>query len=105
MAQSDVKPNPSYRGWLAVVIILGVLLVVGVVALITAAVFRARAIRATTAAGQSYTASVIAPGEKVEGAVLDGNRILLTLSGPRGAELVILDAGSGKILGRITVRP
>ena len=102
MVQSDVKPNPSYRGLLALVIILGVLIVVGVVALITAAVLRAGN---RAPADQPYAASVIAPGEKIESSELDGNRILLTLSGPRGEELVVLDAGSGKILGRITVRP
>ena len=99
-----MKPSASYRGWLAVVIILGVLLVAGVVGLIVAAVLRARSIRAAPT-DQPYTASVIAPGEKIESAELDGNRILLTLQGPRGEELVVLDAGSGKILGRITVRP
>ena len=99
-----MKPSATYRGWLAVVIILGVLLVAMVVGLIVAAVLRARAIRAAPA-DQPFTGSVIAPGEKIESAELDGNRILLTLQGPRGEELVVLDAGSGKILGRITVRP
>jgi hypothetical protein len=100
MAQSDVKATPSYRGLLALVIILGVLIVAGVVALIVAAVLRAGN-RAPT--GESYAASVAAPGERIESTQLDGNRILLRLSGPNGDELVVLDAGSGRVIGRIAV--
>jgi hypothetical protein len=101
MAQSDVKATPSYRGLLALVIILGVLIVVGVIALITAFGLRAGS---RAAAGQPYAASVVAVDEQVVSSELDGNRILLTLSGPRGQELVVLDAGSGQVLGRIAVR-
>jgi hypothetical protein len=100
MAQSDVKPTPSYRGLLALVIILGVLIVVGVIALIVAAVLRAGN-RAPS--GESYAAAVAAPGERIESTQLDGNRILLRLSGPNGDELVVLDAASGRVIGRIAV--
>src|ERR1051326_6314793 len=96
MAQSDVKPNPSYRGLLALVIILGVLIVVGVVALITTAVLRAGN---RAPAGQPYTASVVAPGEKIESSDLDGNRILLTLCGPGGDGLVVLEAIAVELRG------
>ena len=96
-----MKPNPSYRGLLALVIILGVLIVFGVVALITAAVLRAAN---RTPAGQPYAASVVGIDEKIESSELDGNRILLTLAGPRGEELVVLDASSGQVLGRIAVK-
>src|SRR5262249_10352995 len=77
MAQSDVKPSPSYRGLLALVIILGVLIVLSVVALIVAAVLRAGN---RPPAGEAYAASVPAPGERIESTQLDGNRILLRLS-------------------------
>ena len=102
MSQSDVKPSSSYRGLLALVIILGVLIVVGVVALIVAAVLRAGSIRAPSAS-EAYAASVAAPGERIESTQLDGNRILLRLSGPNGDELVVLDAATGRVIGRIAV--
>jgi hypothetical protein len=100
MAQSDVKPSPSYRGLLALVIILGILILVGVGALIAGAVLRAGN---RPASAQSYAATVLAPGERIESTQLDGNRILLRLSGPNGDELVVLDAGSGRVIGRIAV--
>jgi hypothetical protein len=34
---------------------------------------------------------------------LDGNRILLRLSGPNSEELVVLEAASGHVLGRIAI--
>jgi hypothetical protein len=100
MSQSDVKPPPSYRGLLALVIILGVLIVFGVVALIAGIAFRTGT---RPAAGTAYAANVLAPGERIESTQLDGNRILLRLSGPNGDELVVLDAGSGRVIGRIAI--
>jgi hypothetical protein len=85
---------------MALVIILGVLILLGVIGLILAAVLRAGN---RVAADLSYAASVSASGEKVESTQLDGNRILLRLSGPNGEELVILEAASGRVLGRIAV--
>jgi hypothetical protein len=79
MSQSDVKATPSYRGLLALVIILGVLIVAGVVALIVAAVLRAGN---RVPASEAYAASVAAPGERIESTQLDGNRILLRLVRP-----------------------
>jgi len=85
---------------LALVIILGVLILLGVVGLIVAAVFKARGV---PPADTSYAATVLAPGERIESTQLDGNRILLRLSGPNGEELVVLEAASGHVLGRIAI--
>jgi hypothetical protein len=100
MAPSDVTPSPNYRGLLALVIILGVLILLGVGALIAGAALRAGN---RAPAGEPYAASVLAPGERIESTQLDGNRILLRLSGPNGDEMVVLDAGSGRVIGRIAV--
>jgi hypothetical protein len=100
MARSETESAPGYRGLLALVIILGVLIVLGVVGLIAAAVLRGGRPAASLA---TYAASVPAPGEHIESTEIDGNRILLRLSGPNGEELVILDAGSGRVLGRIVI--
>lgn len=86
---------------LAVVIILGVLIVLGVIGLIAGVLTGAGARRGVP---QAYLAQIAAPGEHIESAQLDGNRILVRLSGgANGDELVVLDAGSGRVLGRIAV--
>jgi hypothetical protein len=68
-------------------------------ALITAAILRA----GRPAAGEPYRAAIPAPGERIESTQIDGNRILLRLSGPDGEELVVVDAATGRVIGRIAV--
>jgi hypothetical protein len=100
MARSDAPNAPSYRGLLALVITLGVLIVLGVIGLIAGAVYR---LSGRAAAAVPYAAIVRTPGEQIEGTQLDGNRVLLRLAGPKGEELVIVDAGSGRVIGRIGI--
>mgnify|MGYP003575951200 FL=1 len=103
---SDVPASTaSYRGLLALVIILGVLIVVGLIGLIVAAMMGAgrRGGEVTTAA--PFVTAVPAPGARIEGAELQGNRILMRLTGGEGDELVIVDANSGRLLGRGKVGP
>jgi len=97
---SDVPASPaSHRGLLALVIVLGVLIMIGVVALIAGAMLGAG--RRAEAPGTPYLTSVPArAGARIESAEIQGNRILMRLSG-NGEELVILDAASGRLLGRI----
>ena len=102
---SDVPASTaSYRGLLALVIILGVLIVVGLIGLIVAAMMGAgrRGAEATNAA--PFVTAVPAPGARIESAELQGNRILMRLSGGEGDELVILDASSGRLLGRVRLQ-
>ena len=90
----------SYRGLLALVIVLGALIMLGVGALIAGAVLGGGRPREA----QSFNASIDAPGAHIESTELQGNRILMRLSGgAKGDELVILDAGSGRLLGRVSV--
>ncbi len=102
---SDVPaPTASYRGLLALVIILGVLIVVGLIGLVVAAMMGAgRRGEASTAA--PFVTAVPAPGARIESAELQGNRILMRLSGGEGDELVILDANSGRLVGRVKLGP
>jgi hypothetical protein len=98
---ADGTPSaPSYRGLLALVIFLGVLILLGVGALIGAAALgggRGRDIA-------PFNTSVDAPGAHIESTELQGNRVLLRLSGgANGEELVILDAQSGRLIGRVVV--
>jgi hypothetical protein len=96
---SDANATPaSYRGLLALVIILGALIMIGVGALIGGA-FVGAGRRADTSA--PYVTSVPAPGARIESAEIQGNRILMRLTSSAGDELVLVDAASGRLVGRI----
>ena len=98
---SDGPASPAIqRGLLALVIVLGVLIMIGVGALIVGAMMGAGR-RADPVADSPYLTAVLAPGQRIESAEIQGNRILMRLSGGEGDELVILDAASGRLLGRI----
>jgi hypothetical protein len=100
---SDVPASTaSYRGLLALVIILGALIMIGVGALIAGAMLGAGR-RAEVESAQPFMTAVPAPGARIESAELQGNRILMRLSGGEGDELVIVDANSGRLLGRVKV--
>jgi len=86
---------------LALVILLGALILLAVGALIAGAYLKLA--RPGAAAGP-YLATLAAPGERIESTELNGNRILLRLNGPSGEELVVVDVGSGRVLGRIAVK-
>jgi type IV secretory pathway TrbL component len=88
----------SYRGLLALVILLGMLIMIGVGALIGGA-FVGAGRRADASA--PFLTSVPAAGARIESAELQGNRILMRLTGGTGDELVVLDAASGRVVGRI----
>jgi hypothetical protein len=99
MAQTEASKAPGYRGLLAVVIILGVLIVLGVIGLIVGAVLRFQRSANTV---QPFSASLSAPGERLDSIQMDGNRLLLHFSGPKGDEIVIMDE-SGHLVGRIAI--
>jgi hypothetical protein len=99
MAQLESSNSPGYRGMLAVVVILGILIILGVIGLIVAALMKGSR-PATQAAAFSVT--VPAAGQHLDSVQSDGNRILLHLSGPKGDEIVIMDS-AGHLLGRITI--
>jgi hypothetical protein len=103
MAQSDASNAPSYRGLLALVIFLGVLIVLGVSALILAAVLRAGNRQAAGAEAAPAVARLAAPGKTIQSAQLEGGRILVRLAGSEGEELVILDSATGRVIARIAI--
>ena len=101
---SDVPaPTASYRGLLALVIILGALIVVGLIGLIVAAMMGAGRRGADATGPAPFVTAVPAPGAHIESAELQGNRILMRLSGGEGDELVILDSSSGRVVGRVRI--
>ena len=95
----ETSTSPGYRGMLAVVVILGILIILGVIGLIVAAVQK---ISRPAVQNSAYSVTVPAPGEHLENVQSDGNRILLHLSGPKGDEIVIMDS-AGHLLGRIAI--
>jgi hypothetical protein len=101
MSNADTPSRPGHRGLLALVIVLGVLILVAVGGLIATAVLRGA--RGPISASGPYSATIAAPGQRIEASAIDGNRILLRLAGPEGGELVVIEAGSGRVLGRIAI--
>ncbi len=99
MAQIESSRTPAYRGLLALVIILGILIVLGVIGLIVTAVLR---FSRPANPGQAFSVTLPAPGERLDSIQSDGNRILLHLSGPKGDEIVIMDT-TGRLVGRIAI--
>jgi hypothetical protein len=94
--------DTSYRGWLALVIILGAMIVLMIGALIAGLFLNA----GQNASAAPYLTTLPVQSQQVQSVALDGDRILVRLSGiVSGDELVVIDAGSGRILGRITVSP
>jgi hypothetical protein len=101
MTRSDAQSRaPSYRGPLIVVIILGVLNVLALGAVIGGAIM---SLNRRAEVGAPYLETLAAPGKRIESTELDGNRILVRLSGGDGEELVVLDATSGRVIGRVSV--
>jgi hypothetical protein len=99
---SDVRASASsYRGMLALVILLGALIMIGVGALIGGA-FVSAGSRVNTAS--PYVTAVPAAGTRIESAEIQGNRILMRLTGAGGDELVVLDAGTGRLIGRVRLQ-
>ena len=101
MTSNVPAPTASYRGLLALVIILGVLIVVGLIGLIVAAMMGAGRRGAEVPSAAPFVTAVPAPGARLESAELQGNRILMRLSGGEGDELVVLEAASGRLVGRV----
>lgn len=56
-------------------------------------------------AAAPFLANLAATGQHIESAELRDGKILVRLSGPRGEELVVLDAATGAIAGRVVLAP
>jgi hypothetical protein len=103
MESRAVSAPSSHRGLLALVILLGAAILLGVGALIAGAFLKLGGGPRGAARSEPYVQNLAAPGAHIESANLDGNRLLIRLSGPDGEELVVLDAASGRVVGRVRV--
>ena len=102
LQDQTVPPASNNRALLAVVIILGVLIVLGVVGLVTAMVMGVVP-RSAARLAEPYTTRLPAPaGAQITGAQIDGNRLLVHID---GAAVVVLEASTGRVLGRIELEP
>jgi hypothetical protein len=95
------RQDTSHRGWLALVIILGVMIVLMMGALIAGLFLNA----GRGGAGAPYAAHVsLRSGERILTTQLDGDRILVHVTGgAAGDDLVVLDARSGREIGRVAI--
>jgi hypothetical protein len=104
----DLPPPLAPRGLKAAVVIMGVLLVVGFIALFSAIVYRAvksgPGVR-SQAAGFGEIEALIGEGERIGTMQLEGNRLAVELFGPRSRQIVLFDLATGRELGRIRFNP
>jgi hypothetical protein len=91
------------RVLLAIVIILGVLIVLAFGALVGGLLMGAGR-SAQSAKPWTYTVDVPA-GTRVAGPRVDGDRMLVHLTSQAGDDVVLIDTKTGKVVGRIHVKP
>jgi hypothetical protein len=95
---------PNYRALKAVVIILGVLILLAFGVLVGGLIMRAGG--GATATDEPYLTAIPLPaGASVTGTELVGNRLMLRIERPGANEVVILDANSGRVMGRVVLQP
>jgi hypothetical protein len=94
---------PSYRGLKAVVIILGILILMAFGVLVGGLLMRAGA---SGAAREAYVATIPAErGAAIAGAELTGNRLIVRIESAAGNEIVVVDAATGRVIGRVRLAP
>jgi hypothetical protein len=94
----------SHRGLLAVIVILGVLILVALGALVGGLLLGA----GPGAGGdEAYSMAIPVPADSsIAGAELDGPRLMLRIDGGANADsVVVLEAATGRIVGRIELDP
>jgi hypothetical protein len=104
----DPPPPPAPRGLKATVVIMGVLLVVGFMALFSTIVYRAVKPgpgARSEAPGFGETEAPIGKGERIGTMQLEGNRLAVELFGPDSRQIVVFDLATGRELGRIRLKP
>jgi hypothetical protein len=92
---------PNYRALKAVVIILGALILVALAALVTGMLLGVGPKSPAAQLAEPYTTRLTAaPGAKIAGAQIDGNRLIVHIEDGSGS-VVVLDAATGRVLGHI----
>lgn len=104
MSQDTESHAPNLRLLKAIVIILGGLTLLALAVLVTTIVWRVSAPSAPSqpVTGAPVVALTLPAGATVSHMAIDGDRIVLHLTGA-SEQILVLDAGSGAILQRIDV--
>ncbi len=100
--QIDVRKTATYRGLLAAVIIMGVLIVVGVGALVVGMVYKLGGRGTTHTESASYAPP---PGAKLISMETSGDRLLLRLREGASEEVDIVDTTDGRLIARFRFSP
>jgi hypothetical protein len=92
------------------VIVMGILLVGGFAFVLAAIVYQAsrggkEAVSAAAGLGEGTGEFAIAKDATISSMSLDGGRLALHLNSAAGAEIVVLDLASGKVISRIKLKP
>lgn len=98
---------PGQRAMIAAVVALGVILALGVVALIVAVFIRisSGATPSAVEAGPRLdTTLTLAQGADIRQVTLDGNRLVIHAAGPNGGQIVVYDLRTGRAVARIKVQ-
>ncbi len=112
---SDVVPGTVFtprqvRLLKIAVIVMGILLVGGFAFVMSAIVYQASNLSQSTAEPEPSAASAVAAdlvvpeGMAISQMALGDNRLAVHMTGPRGAEIRIIDLGTGKVVTRIPVK-
>ena len=89
---------------MAIVVILGVLIVLAFGALVGGFVLKLMG-AGGKGAGPYVSDVAITPGTAVIGTELNDGKVALKLNTPTGEEIVIVDAATGRELGRVRLKP
>ena len=92
----------AYRGALAAVIFLGVLIVIALGVLVVGLVTRFSGGHKAAPAFEQFT---LAPGNRLVSEDVSGDRLVLRLRGPDGDEIDIIDTETGRLVARIRSAP
>lgn len=98
----DVKQTPAYRGLMAAVIILGVLIFLALAALIAGFVMK---MRGHGPAQLASTAYVPPRGARLVSVEASGDRLVLRLHTQFGDEVDIVDTQDGHLVARLPFSP
>ncbi|MDP2621137.1 MAG: hypothetical protein Q8P46_13365 [Hyphomicrobiales bacterium] len=104
----DPPPPLAPRGLKAAVMIMGLLLIGGFMALFSAIVYRAVKPgpgAVSEVAGFGEIEALIGEDAEIGAIGLDGDRLAVQIRGPGGPEIILFDLSRGRELGRIRLRP
>ena len=105
-AAPAAAPTGKQRALLALVIILGVLILLGFAVLVGGLVMGAGGGGGASVNGKPWQQDLDVPADShVVSAQAEGNRLIVRVASGAGEEIVLIDAGSGQIIGRVNVKP